>query len=674
MIIVTITSWFISKSISNFDAQFEKTLVLEVETISKMFERERILKLENVQSNLKVASDLFNSGKLDILDKDLPILVENQNTGNTHNTFIKRWLYNNEDLYNSTIFVDSMQALFGGTITIFQKIDSGFVRLSTNVKKTDGNRAVGTFIPNNSPIIKSITNNETFYGRAYVVNDWYITAYKPLIKNNKLVGMIYVGDREKNLNEIKKILSHLKIGKSGYPFVFDKKGYMFIHPEMESKVFNDTAFFNKIGNKKSGVFKYDYKGLQKTVAFVYFEPFEVYIAASIINAEENKDFITDAFIGTTTVSLIAIILILGFIYYFTSERLSKFYNKLQISNKTIVSISEALKESEERFQKLFDSTGDDIFVTDIDENIVEINDAACNTLGYSREELLSMKITSLKSLKYINSVAENRSKIYEMGTYTFESEHITKDGAVVPVEFISRVVSYKNEKLILSVVRNLSQRKELERKILSAVIHAEERERERFAKDMHDGLGPLLSTIKLYVNELKPTTLNQKERDDLIKSSNELIDEAVNSTRTISNNLMPRIINTFGLIKAVDEFCNKINKTNKLNIAFETENIPDRLNHDLEIILFRVISELINNTIKHAGAAKVLILLTREKDTISLYYKDDGVGFDVDNFMKSEQKGMGLKNVISRVKSINGNYTFNSAPNKGFLIKIVIKL
>jgi len=213
----------------------------------------------------------------------------------------------------------------------------------------------------------------------------------------------------------------------------------------------------------------------------------------------------------------------------------------------------------------------------------------------------------------------------------------------------------------------------LERTILSAVIKAEERERERFAKDMHDGLGPLLSTIKLYVNELKSVSMTTEEREEIVKYSNKLIDDAVNATRTISNNLMPRIISTYGLIKAVNEFCYLINKANKINISFETENI-DRLSPDIEIIFFRVISELINNTIKHADAQNVLILLVQKDNKVSLYFKDDGKGFDVDDIMNTKQKGMGLKNIISRVKSINGKYEFNSRPGEGFTIKIDIKI
>ena len=83
------------------------------------------------------------------------------------------------------------------TTTIFQKIDSGYVRVSTNVLNLDGSRAVGTYIPNGSPVVQTIETGKVYIGRAYVVNDWYITAYEPLVHNGEIVGMLYVGDKEK---------------------------------------------------------------------------------------------------------------------------------------------------------------------------------------------------------------------------------------------------------------------------------------------------------------------------------------------------------------------------------------------------------------------------------------------------------------------------------------------
>ena len=218
----------------------------------------------------------------------------------------------------------------------------------------------------------------------------------------------------------------------------------------------------------------------------------------------------------------------------------------------------------------------------------------------------------------------------------------------------------------------MSERKELERKILSVVIQTEERERERFSKDMHDGLGPLLSTIKLYVNELVNEEVEKDEKQKMVQYTNELIDEAVTSTRNISNNLMPRVIHEFGLEKAVESFCNKVNTTNKINIIFKVSNIDRSLDKNVELILFRVISELINNTLKYAQAKNIVIRLDKEGNKIRLHFADDGIGFDVENIMNKKNTGMGLKNIISRIRSINGNCNFISNKNQGFKIDIEI--
>lgn len=674
IIVIVITVISINKSINIIRDQIKNNLELEAQTLKKMFEREASFKLEKVKSNLKVASAIFYNSEFTRTNEYMDVEIQNQITQQKHLSRIERWKLNGLSLYNDNHFVDSLQNLFDGTITVFQKVDSGFVRISTNVMTKNGNRAVDTFIPNDSPVTKNVMKRETYYGRAFVVNDWYITAYEPIVINDEIIGMIYVGDKEKDLDELKNILYNLEIGKSGYPFVFDKNGYLLIHPDREGEYWADSLIFCEMRDKRQGYVNYELDGESKVMAFVYFEPFELYIAASIFDKEETYELKRDTVIGSVVTAVTVLLLLLGFIYYFTTDRIYRFFTELQKSQKKLDNVRKALEESEERFKKLFDSTGDDIFVTDVNENIVEVNKAACETLGYSREELLNMKITDIKSDKVKDNVTENRKKIFEQGSYSFESEHITKTGELIQVEFISRLVRYGNEKLILSVVRNISRRIESERQILSAVIKGEERERERFAKEMHDGLGPLLSTIKLYVNELDSISISDSERKDLIKHSNELIDEAVSSTRTISNNLMPTVIHSYGLIKAVQAFCDKVNKTNKLNISFETEYIEERLDSNLELIFFRVISELINNTIKHAKAKNVYILLTRQENRLILYFRDDGVGFVVDDIIHSENRGMGLKNIISRIKSINGKYNFSSAPGKGFTLKIEISL
>lgn len=675
-IVIIITIYFVNKSINIFNEQIESNLEQGVQSISKMFDREASLKLDIVKSNLEVTTAAFQASDFEILSNTFDTKIENQNTGNIHLSKLKEWSLNGERVYEDEQFVDSLQNMLGGTVTIFQKVDSGFVRISTNVLRDDGQRAVDTYIPLESPVSQHALNGETFYGRAVVVDDWYVTAYKPIFHDNEVVGMIYVGDKEKDLDELKTILYELEIGKSGYPFVFDKEGNLLIHPDpdREGEFWGDSTLFNRVRDKQKGVIQYMYQGEEKTMAFDYFDQFEFYVAASIYNDIETRELRRDTILGAAITGGVSILLLLGFIYYFTTDRIYKFFTELQKSRKKLDTVSRALEESEERYRKLFDSTGDDIFVTDINENIVEVNNAACETLGYTKSELVNMKISDIKTEKYKYNVGENREIIFEKGSHLFESEHITKLGKVIKVEFTSRLVSYEKEKLILSVVRNISSRVESERQILSAIIKGEERERRRFAREMHDGLGPLLSAIKLYVNELNSVSLEEDERQELTKHSNELLDEAVSATRTISNNLMPTVIESYGLVKAIQAFCDKVNKTNQVNITFETEHIEERLDSNLELIFFRVISELINNTIKHAQAENIYILLVKHEDRLSLYFKDDGVGFDVDEIIHSENKGMGLKNIISRIRSINGKYSFNSAPGEGFTIKIEVTL
>ena len=469
-----------------------------------------------------------------------------------------------------------------------------------------------------------------------------------------------------------KTLISLKIGKSGYPYVFDEAGILLIHPKDEGKKIESEIFFREMKKNKKGIIRYSYDGKEHLSAYDFFDDFKLYIVASVNEEEETKGQINNIIITSSIISLLIILILSLFVYQVTAKSIKRFLDKLEQKDKKLISAKEALKQSEDRFKTLFDNTLDEIFVTDANENIIEVNIATCKTLGYTREELLSLKMVDIKTPKFAQYVDSNRKKIYKEGKYTFETEHVTKSGLIIQVEMKSRLVEYGNEKLILSISRNMSERKELERKILSVVIQTEERERERFSKDMHDGLGPLLSTIKLYVNELVNEEVEKDEKQKMVQYTNELIDEAVTSTRNISNNLMPRVIHEFGLEKAVESFCNKVNTTNKINIIFKVSNIDRGLDKNVELILFRVISELINNTLKYAQAKNIVIRLDKEGNKIRLHFADDGIGFDVENIMNKKNTGMGLKNIISRIRSINGNCNFISNKNQGFKIDIEI--
>jgi len=189
---------------------------------------------------------------------------------------------------------------------------------------------------------------------------------------------------------------------------------------------------------------------------------------------------------------------------------------------------------------------------------------------------------------------------------------------------------------------------------------------------MFYGIGPLLSTVKLYVNELGSSDIGDNEKKEFVIQVNKMLDDAVSSIREISNNLMPRVIHEYGLIKALEAFCQKVNQTGKIHVDLNSTGIESTLDKNIQLILFRVISELLTNTIKHANAKNAYIQLLKSDNNISLVFSDDGIGFNSTKVMGNKNTGIGLKSIVSRIKSINGNCDIQSNEGKGFKIMIEI--
>ena len=354
-----------------------------------------------------------------------------------------------------------------------------------------------------------------------------------------------------------------------------------------------------------------------------------------------------------------------------------------VINLTILRMSKLLKkirqteldkaESENRFKLLFDNSGDEIYLEDFNANIIEVNNEATRKLGYSREELLKMNFADLKTEKYVPMVKKNLNKVITTGKHVFETEQLTKEGKTIFLEMSSRVIEYMGKKAILSIARDITERKDIERKIASAIIETEEKERKRFAADLHDDLAPLLSTIKLYVDLLKKGNFNKISPEETIQSIDELIEKAIVSTREISNNIMPSILQDFGLIAAVKDFCSYIINTKSVNISLDTDQYNLAGARIEETVLYQSIKELVHNTLKHSNAQNIEIFLESNDDNINLLYKDNGTGFDV-NEKTNNPGGLGLNNIINKVKTINGLTMIKSSPGQGMTMLITLKI
>lgn len=208
----------------------------------------------------------------------------------------------------------------------------------------------------------------------------------------------------------------------------------------------------------------------------------------------------------------------------------------------------------------------------------------------------------------------------------------------------------------------------MERTILNAMIKTEENERKRFAKDLHDGLGPLLSNVKMSVSALESSEKNKSDLE-VLNNMRIVINEAIDSIKEVSNNLSPHILENFGLESAVNSFLEKVTKTGDISIEIKSDIGKKRFTYNTEIVLYRVICELINNTLTHAEASKIKIHFLLKNNHISIKYADDGIGMELYN-PDTKTSGMGIPNMISRIKTINGTIEFKSNLNKGFVAQI----
>ncbi len=225
-------------------------------------------------------------------------------------------------------------------------------------------------------------------------------------------------------------------------------------------------------------------------------------------------------------------------------------------------------------------------------------------------------------------------------------------------------------KLFKYIARINRQRTLLNKRILTAVLRTEEKARSRFSKELHDGLGPLLSSAKMSLTALSRDEHDAEQRE-IIANTTYVIDEAIRSLREISNNLSPHVLNDFGLARGVQHFIDRSVAMHDVKIRFTTNLRSERYDSDVEVILYRVICELINNSLKHAACKSINLSLSQIGTELSLDYSDDGRGFNPQAMMDC---GMGLSNIASRINSLGGTFDIRSSKGKGMQAAIRINL
>lgn len=217
--------------------------------------------------------------------------------------------------------------------------------------------------------------------------------------------------------------------------------------------------------------------------------------------------------------------------------------------------------------------------------------------------------------------------------------------------------------------------KESQRMLLETALNSEEAERRRIAQDLHDDIGTMLSLTKLSLNQLTKSHSKNDAAQTLttLQKSQSLVEETILHVRRITRDLVPTTLEQFGLASAVDEFIRRLQASNSFTVQFhcDAEEIP-RQPQKIELTLFRITQELVNNAIKHSGCSMIEVELYQNADQLELIVRDNGKGFDASSMRNSRSAGLGLRNIESRLSIVNGKISYQNPEIQGSCAHVVV--
>ena len=198
---------------------------------------------------------------------------------------------------------------------------------------------------------------------------------------------------------------------------------------------------------------------------------------------------------------------------------------------------------------------------------------------------------------------------------------------------------------------------------LHAVIFTQEEERKRIAQDLHDDISSKLNIVSLNTHLLSAPNLTEAETKEITDNIINLTAKALENSRKIAHNLLPPVFEKFGLNAGIEELCEEFESSKAVKVKYENEVDFDEKEIDLHLHVFRILQELMNNSLRHGKATEIYIAFKNINGIITCNYQDNGVGLDSENV--ENQKGLGMKNIESRIAFLNGKMTLESALSKG---------
>jgi PAS domain S-box-containing protein len=349
----------------------------------------------------------------------------------------------------------------------------------------------------------------------------------------------------------------------------------------------------------------------------------------------------------------------------------------------------ALRESEERLARTERFSLVMVTHVDVEGRWLKLPPTLCDLLGYSEAELLGHRFHEVTHPEDTDADWNQCLRLIrgEIKSFDLEKRYVRKDGGIVWAYINCSVVTDAEDKPVhfLTYIRDITNRKlneeklreyqESLRQLANQLNTTEERERKRFAADLHDHIGQSLVLIKLELGRLGELAngFNDNARS-IIERLDDTIDQAIHETRSLMQDLSPQVLYAFGLDAALDWLAESIQERYKFACHIEIQNLPAQLNDDHAVVAFQAARELLINVVKHAGVQEAHLRVTRNDRAVVIEVKDQGKGFVPDKLElpRSHGGGFGLFSIRERLSLLGGSLKIHSKPDGGTIAQVVI--
>ena len=340
---------------------------------------------------------------------------------------------------------------------------------------------------------------------------------------------------------------------------------------------------------------------------------------------------------------------------------------------------EELRESEEKFRSVFRDAGMGMVIVSVDGHFLSANDAFCECLGYSEEELRERTVESITLPEDWPGFSRRLREAVERGSgfRRFEKRCLHKSGRIVYIESSASLIRGPNgePRYFVGEVLDLTERKRAEETLLNVkrkLVEAQEQERARIARDLHDDVNQRLALLAVEIDQMKQEPPSDERLSERLGQISKQTEEILADIQAISHQLHSSKLEQLGIVVAMKSLCEEVSAQHGAEVRFSHDQIPSAIAPDISLCLFRVLQEALHNAVKHSGVRQFDAQLRARPGELSLRVSDAGAGFDPDAMVS--HKGLGLISMSERLHLVHGAIVIYSKPGHGTTIEARVPL